>query len=381
VATGATRVLHVTRHHTSTFGGVQTVVEALRRNGSHHVLSPDGLACPPGCAQHHGGAYGGFTVGRNARDLDVAESVRQVRHAAAEIDVAIIHAHNLQIPYEPYLLGQLGAIARDMAIPFVLTAYDVFDDRFTTPEVTRNICIARPDRVVSVSHYTQNMLATSNVPSVMIPGCISDDIIRLLASHTQCDHRADSMTPVVVGLPGRLVPEKGQAEGIRAAACSGANNVILSSEQGASRSYLDALRQLGGSLGVTIEFAASAIDLYTRATLSLVVPRRPESQGLTPLESVCLGKPAVVRLAGGLAEYEGIPGIACVQWATPEAHRDVDGLPPIHDADRIAAASRWVIDNLAEWLKLADAGRAEVVTRFGPRRMVASLDEVYRKLR
>jgi glycosyltransferase involved in cell wall biosynthesis len=119
---------------------------------------------------------------------------------------------------------------------------------------------------------------------------------------------------------GRLTPEKGFEDAIRACAAAGVPLVVAG--DGPQRAELEAL---GGDVRFVGQVGASELDRLRReAALALVPSRYAEILPLAALEAMAAGLPVVAASAGGLAE--AVPG---------------EGLYPAGDvaaaADRVAA--------------------------------------------
>jgi len=110
-----------------------------------------------------------------------------------------------------------------------------------------------------------------------------------------------------IGVIGRISPEKGQAEFIRAAALlhtefPGAQFIVCGAPLFADSSYLDYAKSLAGTLPV--EFLGWREDVA--AVLSeldlLIVPSRQEGMGRVVIEAFSAGVPVVACAVGGIPE-------------------------------------------------------------------------------
>ncbi len=176
-------------------------------------------------------------------------------------------------------------------------------------------------------------------------------------------------------LPGRLSPEKGQTELVRAVAllrartgrhrgARGRRRFSDDAGGGSHRAALEALRaELG--LGVRVRFVPHRRDVpaVMHAADVVVIPSHWEPFGLVVVEALACGRPVVAARAGAIPELvdDGVSGV----------------LVPVRDPTALADAIErlWREPELRR--RLGQRAREEVRARFTERRMADELGRLY----
>jgi glycosyltransferase involved in cell wall biosynthesis len=98
----------------------------------------------------------------------------------------------------------------------------------------------------------------------------------------------------------------------------------------------------------------------------LVLPSRREAFGMILLEAMAAGTPVIASNSGGPTEIirNGESGL----------------LVPEGDADALAGAIRWALDDAALRGRLAEDGRARVAEAFSRERYVGEMEALYERL-
>ena len=179
----------------------------------------------------------------------------------------------------------------------------------------------------------------------------------------------------LAGVVGRLVPEKGHATVLRAAAslchARSARLVIVGAPPpGTTDRYGDSLRALAGELGIAdrVSFVGSRQDIGDcLAALDVVVcaaSRKPFS--INAVEALAAGTALVAGAEAGIAEI-----------ATPGRDALVF---PTGDHEALAAALLFLCDRPERRAALADEGERTARARFDVTTMVRKIEALYRDL-
>jgi glycosyltransferase involved in cell wall biosynthesis len=140
----------------------------------------------------------------------------------------------------------------------------------------------------------------------------------------------DSSRPWRIGVIGRISPEKGQAEFLRAAAllrcsngpavASNARFVICGAALSSDRAYSDRVQAL--ARGLPVDFLGWRDDVASvlEGLDLLVVPSIEEGQSRATIEALSMGVPVVASAVGGIPEMiqDGVTGFL-VRPGSPEA--------------------------------------------------------------
>lgn len=153
---------------------------------------------------------------------------------------------------------------------------------------------------------------------------------------------------------GRLVPEKGYADLLRAVARLRDEGREVRLTLVGEGPHEPRLRALAADLGVPVRFAGSlapgALDDVYAGTDVVVVPSRREGFGLVAVEALARRRPVVATAAGGLVDVveDGVTG-----WAVPPG-----------DVGALAAAIAGALDDPAEASRRSAAGAARYRERW-----------------
>lgn len=277
---------------------------------------------------------------RYAGQSPVAAYSDAVRLLIARESFDLIHSHNLHVEARtPFCLG-VQEVAAQRGIPHLMTVHDV-----PWFESIRRVLLPL-DRTILVTQsvYNQGRLWTMTGRRVpVLPICI--DFSQFPAGQPE---------PNTVAFPARLAPHKGGLEAIRAAAAAsrqiGPVRLLFSdwrrSSAGQTEEFIGQLQRTGSETpGVEIEFLEDPgviPEIYRRAMLTLVTPKRVEGFGLVPLESLACACPVIAVPTGGMTEWiAGLPGVlipgSCVEEELCRALVQVFELWPDYRENAIAA--------------------------------------------
>jgi glycosyltransferase involved in cell wall biosynthesis len=291
---------------------VVTLLESLRRTGCRSVLG----------------------VFRNAQktNLDVAEraaaagievelipctgrldwgAVRLIREILARYQAEVLHTHG----YKADLYGFLAA--RASSVPVMATCHNWTND-------TRTVQLyAFLDRFV-LRRFRVVTAVSSTVAELLIDAGISADRVRVIHNGIGTEQR-DSPQEIpeilanghgpVIGLVGRLVPQKGFLDVLACApeilSCKPDTRFVIAGD-GPQRAELEqAARDAGISHAVIFTGARADIQRFYAAMDIFVLPSLNEGMPMTVLEAMAAGKPVVASRVGGVPEMlcDGESGI------------------------------------------------------------------------
>jgi glycosyltransferase involved in cell wall biosynthesis len=175
---------------------------------------------------------------------------------------------------------------------------------------------------------------------------------------------------VTIGFVGRLVEQKGCDDLISAFQLLGSTREqarLLIVGDGPLRGELEAQARSAG-LNDSVEFLGFRIDasrLIDRMDI-VAVPSQFEPFGIVAVEAMAHERPVVATAVGGLTEsiQDGVTGI----------------LVPAGDRQRLANALAELIRSPETRAAMGRAGRARVIDRFAPERVVEAYTRLYREL-
>ena len=221
---------------------------------------------------------------------------RALRRLVAELRPAVVHAH---------LFASAAAAAhavRDQPVPLVVTEHTEGPWRDRRARAVSGLVYRRCDHVVAVSSAIRDLLVTDYG--------VAPERVEVLLPTTTAPPTAGGPPPVpgrpVVGLVGRLVPEKGVDVFLRAAALvSGVvpQTAFLVVGDGPLRPDLEHRAAMLGLAG-TVTFTGYRSDA-TRLLAGLdvlVVPSRSDGSPLVVCEAMAAGVPVVGSRVGGLPD-------------------------------------------------------------------------------
>jgi glycosyltransferase involved in cell wall biosynthesis len=220
---------------------------------------------------------------------------RALRRLIQERRPAVVHAHL-------YASAAAAVLAtRGLSVPVVLTEHTEAPWRGRTARTVSRLVYQRVDHVVAVSSAIRNTLVGAyGVPAgrvdVLLPATTTPAALR----------RATGTSAGVIGVAGRLVPEKGVDVFLRAAAL--VSSVVPSARfvvigDGPLRAALeDSADSLGLAGTVTFTgFRTDAPQLIAGLDV-LVVPSRSDGSPLVVCEAMAAGIPVVASRVGGLPD-------------------------------------------------------------------------------
>lgn len=221
---------------------------------------------------------------------------RALRQLVRERRPAVVHAHL-------YASAAAAVVAtRGLAVPVVLTEHTEAPWRGRRARAVSRWVYRRADHVVAVSSAIRDTL----LHSYRLPDGRVDMLLPATAAPLPAPGRAGRGPAAVVGMVGRLVPEKGVDVFLRAAslvtsAVPAARFVVVG--DGPLRSALEE-RAASLGLGAVVTFTGFRADApVLMAGLDvLVVPSRSDGSPLVVCEAMAAGIPVVASRVGGLPD-------------------------------------------------------------------------------
>ncbi len=381
----------------------QVQARALMRRGHAVIAHEYRDQRYPGQRQRHEWLPGGVAVHRAPTyGFFAPEALLRLLHADRP---DVIHLHHLRS-----LLGyQTVAAARCLGLPTVLTVHgllhdgDLVVDRerpleaplryanlLTTPgrlatrlaqgahprRAVRNYLIHAPllhvDHLIALSHGERELLRQIGVDPQRIS--VLPNALELPTEVAQQAPATPTSTAPMVLFIGQLVPRKGFDLLARAmpavlAAVPNARFVIVSHNR-AGEAELQRLLAEGG-VAERLELRgwvdeATKLRLLQEAAV-VVAPSRYEGFGIPLIEALLAGAPVVTT--------DVIAGNEVI------THERTGLLTPYGDVAALAAAIVRLLNNPALGRALAEAGRREVLARYGADRLAADLEALYTQLR
>ncbi len=179
----------------------------------------------------------------------------------------------------------------------------------------------------------------------------------------------------VIGMVGRLAPEKGHHLLLRAAARvveEFPETRIVLVGQGRSRPAIEALVGELGLEGNAIftGFRNDVPDIVALFDIFALTPISGESLGTSILEAFCMEKPAVATEVGGTGESVRTGETGFLVKAAPEAEQ----------VEKLAEALLTLLRDPALRRRMGEAGRAMVQREFSPRQLAERCAEIYSRL-
>jgi glycosyltransferase involved in cell wall biosynthesis len=229
------------------------------------------------------------------------------------------------------------------------------------------LAVQRADRIVVVCHRMAAALRARGVPDARVRVVHN----ACLVAPSEGEHAApDGAAPRVVGVVGRLSPEKGVDIALRvqqrlARRAPDARLWIVG--EGPDRARLHAqAEQLG--IAPAVDWLGYRDDmgaLYRRMSV-LLIPSRSEGLPNVALEAMAYGIPVVATAVGGVPEVvaDGRTGF----------------LTPPGDVEGLAARVLRLLENATLRRQLGTAARREATTRFSPDARGRALAELYQEL-
>ncbi|MFN0242954.1 MAG: glycosyltransferase [Planctomycetota bacterium] len=357
-------VVHVDAEMGYSGGEVQVflLVEGLRRNGHRCIL----VCRPESRCEAEARAREIECLGvRMDSELDFT-GVARLKKLFVRLQPDIVHLHTGRATW-------IGGIAARMAeLPAVTTRR--MDRPVKRNWRTRWIYGSLVERAVAISNAVQVCLREGGVPPekiVTIPSAIEPkDLVPgqgRAAVRTALEATGDD---VVVLALGSLVQRKGidvLIEAVARLAARGVRPWVWIAGDGAERDVLEKLARSHG-VDARVRFLGrrdDAADLIVACDI-FVQPARREGLGVAALEAMALRRPVVASRVGGLAEAvaDGRTGL----------------LVPPGDAVALADALDRLVHDGALRAELGRNGPARIADGFQAEQMVASYEELYRKV-
>jgi glycosyltransferase involved in cell wall biosynthesis len=300
----------------------------------------------------------------------LARDRRELTRFAHEHQAAIVHSNTSVV-----LGGQ--AAARGSGARHVVHVREIYAGaglaaRPLWPLMRRRIL--RADRVLCISRSVAAQFGGASGVSVLLDGLPRE--AEPVAREQARAALGIPSEPFAVALVGRLSDWKGQDVLARALAEPalrdiGAIGLVAGDAFPGNEGYERELAALASELGVADRLRLLGfredIDAVLGAADAVAVPSiRPEPLGLVALEAAAAGRPVVAAAHGGLAEVvrDGETGV----------------LVPPGDHAALARALRDLADHPDRARRLAGAAAEDVRQRFGRKRMLAELQQVYDEL-
>ncbi len=289
----------------------------------------------------------------------------------------VVHTHTSKA-------GAVGRLAATVCrVPVVVHTYHghVFDAYFS-PLTTRLVVAAErllargASALVAVTARVRRDVLARGIgsDSKVVVVSLGLDLDPLVAAATRRGELRGELglgpdTPLV-GIVARLVPVKAHEVFLQAAKAIAPvrpDVVFLIVGDGERRAELEAVARAAG-LGSRVRFLGWRADLdRLYADLDVVVlTSKNEGSPVALIEAMAAGRPVVSTRAGGVEDVvtDGETGV----------------IVPIGDASAVARAVVDLIEDPARAARLAAAGRASVVARFGCGRLVGDIDALYHRL-
>lgn len=222
-----------------------------------------------------------------------------------ELNIEVLHAHNLHIECAPLVPAKVARVARHHRIPLVVTMHDLGPFRSGAFHPVRvieqmpNACF-----VVTSPHNRRLFLEAFRFPpaAVVPPGI---DFTKFNPSTTMPERNT-------ITCPGRLTRGKGLLRAIQvlrlASETLGPIQLFISEPNrscvGENPMFLQAIRNAQNQCpALSISFFSGSehiSSLYLGSLITLALPTIPEGFGLVPLESLASGRPVIATPTGGM---------------------------------------------------------------------------------
>lgn len=287
-----------------------------------------------------------------------------LRRLAAEPGIEILQTHG----YKANVLAAL--VARTVRRPWVAFVHGETweDSKVRAYFALERLAIRRADRVVVVCQQMARALAASGVPEerirVIHNACLVDPI------HEPDVPAADDGTGPVIGVVGRLSPEKGVDIACRVhrqvvGRCPGARLWIVGEGPEKARLQKEVAR-LGIASSVDwFDFQEQLSPLYRRMTV-LLIPSRSEGLPNVALEAMAYGMPVVGAAVGGVPEV-----VTDASTGFVVSRGDVEAM-----AGRVLE----LLNDAALRHRLGRHAREAVFSRFSPTARYQKLARLYREM-
>jgi glycosyltransferase involved in cell wall biosynthesis len=285
-----------------------------------------------------------------------------------------VRSHRLNlVQTHGYKANLIGIALRSIwRLPWIAFAHGFTDDNWRIRIYNRlDLAVFRhADRVVTVSRALQEMLVRRGIPPTRIrliynavdtgPGEVTGNVNALKQSHGISQNR------LVVGVVGRLNPEKGQfifLKALRRVLEQCPDIAVLMVGEGRDRSELERYCSAHG-LTDQVVFTGYRENMteYYRAMDLLVLPSLSEGLPNTLLEAMAHGVPVLATRVGGVPEI---------------IDRDNGVLVPPGDPERLADGMIDLLRDPVRRNELGQRGRASLFPKFSPEHRAAQIRSVY----
>ena len=270
--------------------------------------------------------------------------------------IGILETHG----YKPNVLGRL--LAPRLRVPWIAFLHGETGEGWKVRAYCRleRLAVPRADRVVAVSVQMARALAAGGVPAE-----------RIRVIHNACQIESDDAPsgerPPVVGVVGRLSPEKGVDVALRVHALvvrRRADARLLIAGDGRE---LERLRRLAETLGIasSVHWLGYQDDpgFVYRQLAVLLLPSRREGLPNVVLETLAHGVPVVATAIGGVPEVvsDGRNGF----------------LAPVDNVEALAERVVQLLEDAPLRQRLGQLGREEVLARFSPEARARAMEALY----
>ncbi len=357
------------------FGGAERSLLTLAKHLPDHGWPPV-LLCPPGPLAHaavqagvrvvevslqrHGTVGRGVGAGGKKRYSPaaaadyvaaMASNAWRVARTARAVDAALIHSNSLSSHLTVAVAGRIAG----------------------RPVVWHLREITRPGRGRAVLNAFGRLTAGMVAISSAVAAVIEHDHVAVVANPVEEPPPTVAKAPwsipkPVVGYLGRITPDKGIEDLVRAAAFLDAHVAIVGDPATGSSAHLDQLRELAETTAPDrVHFVGGVPDPWQALAAMdvLVVPSRAEPWGRVAAEAQRAGVPVLAANAGGLPDI------------VTDRH---DGLlfPP-RDPEALGILLNEVLGDRVLRERLAAAGQTSAA-RYDPSRHAAAMAEIFRRL-
>jgi len=367
---GALKILHTNMHRA--WGGqpnrVLTTAIGLRNLGHEVVVSgPRGSMLTQRAADAGFRTFDDWDLRSGLRPASIWRDVKAVREHLRAENYDLVDTHGSQDSWRVHLaLYDLGKPPR-----IVRSRHNIFP---VSGNPMNRWLYSKVDHVITVSPQVIPLLSKVMPPERCTSIYSAPDAGRMAVGDVRDDVRAElgyTAENQVIGVVGRLAPEKGHRYLVEAAprileAFPSARFIFI----GTGRTREDLELQIA-SLGLSDRFHLTGFRedvprLLQALDLFVLCPTAGESLGTSILEAFLAGRPVVATDVGGVSESvkEGQTG----------------KLVPPADSEALAVAIRWMLANPADAVRMAAAGKALVEREFTPERIAEQTEAVYRRV-
>ncbi len=227
-----------------------------------------------------------------------------------------------------------------------------------------------PPRLIAVSHAVKAHFVAQGIPEARITVLHNGINLAEYPPHPLEEAKiaiGQSPDGPILGIFGRLAPEKGQDVALDALAqvipAIPEVRLLIVGEGRCRAALLAQAERLG--IGANVEFCGFHADPrpLMRACDLVLVPSRKEGFGLAAIEAMALARPVVATAVGGIPEVvvDGVTGV----------------LVPAESPTALAAAIQNLLQHPARATAMGQAGHARVAENFDQQRQLQLLREVF----